>query len=76
MTHRWVLSLKRGGASIQVIRTRKYDDLVGAVDHVAEKERREGRPAPTHGRLILRVRNLKRRMALPPELALWLSEED
>ena len=67
--------MKRGGASIQVIRTRMYDHLAGAVDRVVEKERREGRPAPTHGRLILRVRNLKKRMALPPELAPWLEEE-
>ena len=68
--------MKRDGASIHVVRTRRFDDLVGAAEFVAEKERREGRRAPTHGRLILRVRNHKRREALPPDLGLWLQEED
>ena len=68
--------MKRDGASIHVIRTRKFDDLVGAAEHVAEKERREGRRAPIHGRLILRINNLKARMALPPDLGLWLQEDD
>ena len=68
--------MKRGGASIKVIRTRMFDHLAPVVDHFVETERKEGRPAPTHGRLILRVGNHKRRRALPPDLALWLLEED